>query len=298
MGLTTTGDSPSTVEWLCWLSHSFNRSQIRLWPTVSRRVCLGFELQLGPKTRLLLLSVVFWWCGVSSLTKGRVCRLQLLLAFAGAVILGSESCGTHDSILLSEIRHSPNLEGQVLVFISPTNRATQLYSQVLGSPFVASYDSQGYGGGIRTFLVESSLMLRPKVSRPVCLGIKHPCGAYDQIFITVRQLLVYWCRALSLTRGRVCRLQLLLTLARAVILRSESRGTRDHILLSHVRDFPFRRLLRLSGLRWRYSTCPRYMYNLNTDNKNPASNISSVVLWYVSRLLPDDVLLVCWPTVD
>jgi hypothetical protein len=55
------------------------------------------------------------------------------------------------------------------------------------------------------YRVESSLMLRPTVSRPVCLGIKHPPGAYDQIFITVRQLRVCWCGALSLTRRRLYR---------------------------------------------------------------------------------------------
>jgi hypothetical protein len=40
---------------------------------------------------------------------------------------------------------------------------------------------------------------------------------------------VSWWVALSLTRGRVCRLQLLLTLASVAIFGSESRGTRDHI---------------------------------------------------------------------
>jgi hypothetical protein len=42
-------------------------------------------------------------------------------------------------------------------------------------------------------------------------------------------------------------LQLLLALASAVILGSESLGTRDRILLSQIWDFPFRRLLRLAG---------------------------------------------------
>jgi hypothetical protein len=88
----------------------------------------------------------------SSLTRGWVCRLQLLLVLASLVILSSESRGAPDHILLSQIRESPNLKGQILVFISHRNRVAQLYTQALGSLFVAFYDSQGYGRGIRTRL--------------------------------------------------------------------------------------------------------------------------------------------------
>jgi hypothetical protein len=62
----------------------------------------------------------------SFLTRGWVCSLQLLLGLASAVILRSESRGTHDHILLSQIRDSPNLEGQVPIFISPRDRVAQL----------------------------------------------------------------------------------------------------------------------------------------------------------------------------
>jgi hypothetical protein len=53
---------------------------------------------------------------------------------------------------LSQIGDSLNLEGQIPVLISPRNKVAQLYPQVLGSLFVASYDYQGYGGGIGTSL--------------------------------------------------------------------------------------------------------------------------------------------------
>jgi hypothetical protein len=82
-------------------------------------------------------------------------------------------------------------------------------------------------------------MFWPTVCRPVCPGIKHPPGAYDQILITVRQLWVCWCGAFSLTRGWVCCLQLILALASAVILGSESLGTRNHIFTVSDSRFPF-----------------------------------------------------------
>jgi hypothetical protein len=81
-------------------------------------------------------------------------------------------------------------------------------------------------------------------------------GAHDQIFITLRQLRSCFCGALSLTRGRVCILYMLLVVASTVFHGSESLGSRDYILLSQFWDFPFRRLLRLAGSRWRYSNQP------------------------------------------
>jgi hypothetical protein len=74
--------------------------------------------------------------------------------------------------------------------------------------------------------------------KSVYLSEKHPPGAQAQIFITVREFQICWCGAPSLTRGRVCCLQLLLVLASVVMNVSESRGTHDHILLSQIETPP------------------------------------------------------------
>jgi hypothetical protein len=84
--------------------------------------------------------------------------------------------------------------------------------------------------------VAVEVKLRPTVSRPISLGVRHPSGTSNQFFfrleIFFRQLRVCYFVALSLARGRVCSLMLLLVLASAVTFGSESRGTQDHILLN------------------------------------------------------------------
>jgi hypothetical protein len=82
----------------------------------------------------------------------RVCRLQLLLALASAVNLGSESRGTHAYFTVSDSRLPQCGVPGPRTYISPRNRVVQLYTPERGSDFIASYDSQGYGGGIRTRL--------------------------------------------------------------------------------------------------------------------------------------------------
>jgi hypothetical protein len=85
---------------------------------------------------------------------------------------------TDDHILLSAIRDSPNLEDQGPVFIYPTHRVAQLCPSALVSLFHRrlrlavqrwKYSTPSPLGDLET--VKVKVMLRPTVSRPVCLGV-------------------------------------------------------------------------------------------------------------------------------
>jgi hypothetical protein len=120
-------------------------------------------------------------------------------------------------------------------------------------------------------------------------------GVHGQILIALWQLRPCFRGTPSLTIGRFCLLYMLLALASVVVLGSESLGTRDHILLSQMWDFPFPRLLRLAGSRWRHSTPPPHgctelvrqiFVKFSTDkfNKSLSANLICTLQWFFKCL--------------
>jgi hypothetical protein len=95
---------------------------------------------------------------------------------------------------------------------------------------------------VHWFTTHSQSLLRPIISGPVRLNVKHPSGTRDQFLfcleIVFRHLRVCYFVALSLTRGRACNLLLLLVLTSAVQFGSDSRETEDNILMSQFLRLP------------------------------------------------------------
>jgi hypothetical protein len=92
-------------------------------------------------------------CGAPSLVREWACNLflQLFLGFGSAVTLRPVSHRPHDHNLLSHMRLSKPGEAVPHICI-PRNRVAQLYPWALGSLFIASYDMQGYSGGVLNHL--------------------------------------------------------------------------------------------------------------------------------------------------
>jgi hypothetical protein len=89
------------------------------------------------------------FCGASSLTRGQVCILYMLLALASAVFSGPSP------LVLPTIFYCLRSETSL---------------------FVAYYDSQGHGGGIRPCLHMGPLHSLKSVSQSVSLGVEPHLG--------------------------------------------------------------------------------------------------------------------------
>jgi hypothetical protein len=106
----------------------------------------------------------------------------------------------------------------------------ELLDEIYRHPFSASLAElnstqlSSFWDGVRTTL------RRAVYRQSVRLGAKL-FETHDQYYFSTEHLLLYSLCNISLTRKWVCRLQLQLVLASAVILGSESSGTHDHVLL-------------------------------------------------------------------
>jgi hypothetical protein len=170
---------------------------------------------LGPATNFLSLQwklsleiLGFCFYGTDSLRRGRVCNLQFLLCLASAVVLVPESLGIHDHNFCLNIETPPTWWDRVLYY--PPERVDRLYSHALCSLFVASYDSQAYGGGTPTSLhmckIQSHFTTDGQSARPLS-------GNWDRFFFPFwgYYLLIlavcFYFGTSSLTRGRISIIQ-------------------------------------------------------------------------------------------
>jgi hypothetical protein len=122
--------------------------KVILQPKVSRPVSLAVRHPSGARDQFFFLLEIFFtqlrvcYFVAPSLTSGRViyCCCWSLPAQSRS---GLSPEGLKTIFCCPNSWNSPNLQGQVPVFISPRNRVAQIYPRALGSFSVASYDSLG-----------------------------------------------------------------------------------------------------------------------------------------------------------
>jgi hypothetical protein len=130
--------------------------EVNLRPTVSRLVCLGVRRPSGTRDQFFFLLEIFfrqlrvYYFVAPSLTRGRVCNLLYNCFWAlseQSLLPGSNYLRTHGHILLSHLRLPQPGEPGPRIYI-PQEQGVPAIRRAR-FPFVASYDSQGYGGAKR-----------------------------------------------------------------------------------------------------------------------------------------------------
>jgi hypothetical protein len=111
------------------------------------------------------------------------------------------------------------------------------------------------------------LMLWLTVSRPIRLGVRHPFGTRDQIF-----LFPFFCRTTPLFFVLRCPLwrEDGSVICRAICQWSESRRTHNHTLLSHLRLLGSLSVASYDseGFRWKYSNPPPHGEGMSVLKKS------------------------------
>jgi hypothetical protein len=121
--------------------------EVKLRPTISQPVCPAIRRSSGTRDQFFFLLEIFfrqlWVCNfvAPSLTRGRVCNLlyNYFSALPEQSLLGRRHAEL-TAIFYCLICDSPNLKGQVPVFISHRNRVAQLYPRALGCCHICVVD--------------------------------------------------------------------------------------------------------------------------------------------------------------
>jgi hypothetical protein len=139
--------------------------EVKLRPTVSRPVRVGVRHPSGTRDQFFFLLEFFFrrlrvcYFVAPSPTRGWVCNLLLLLVLSSTVPPGLSPTGLKTIFYCPNSWDSPNLEGQVPVFISPRNRVAQIYPRALGS------------------------LSLPLTTRRVMVELFYPTSTWDWVFL-------------------------------------------------------------------------------------------------------------------